>query len=224
MPTSNFGWTYPTPASTVDVPRDVQSIAEQIDTTLGAKFDSGLSTARPAPTAGALYFDTDANRLMMGINVGGVDYWVPMPGTHVLSVRQTTAQTIPHAGVGAMLQFQAIDTDPFNHGWATNATKFQPRFPGRFAMNGAVAFGNNPTDYRMLVWYKNGTAIPGSSIITPASTNASVSLAARPTTIALNGTTDYVELDAIQVSGGGSLPTTITATHQPTLSATYAGP
>jgi hypothetical protein len=180
------------------------------------------STTRPAPVAGSTIFETDTNRRLHGISVGGTGYWVPLPGAVVLRVRQTTVQSIPDA-TATPINFQAVDKDPYAL-WATGQpTRFTPTFPGWFDMAGGTVFTNNATGIRYVYWKKKAADVPGS---VNAYTGAAASLqggAPRTCAVYLDGLTDYMELIGYQNSGV-ALTTFITnVQYQATMQATYLG-
>lgn len=247
--TPTYAWPYPELTDIPDGAGQMKALAEAIDTSLGgldsevgtnttaiagnttsiqglsARLLTGLSTARPTPVAGAQLFETDTNRIMLGVRIASVNYWVPLPGAAVYAIRQTTSQNVPEGAVGAALQFQAIDYDPFGLG-ITSATRFMPTFPGRFLMTGGVGFASNQTNYRACQWVKKAAVVSGTYANAAAATQAGVSLSARPAVISFDGTTDYVELWGIASLSptGGTLATSVGAVNQSTMNAVYLGP
>jgi len=90
--TSRLSLPYPVPGDTVDVPRDVQALANALDPAApGASgslawFAQGLASARPAPgVAGRQYFATDSNATYLDtgtawISLGSAEVNVSDPG------------------------------------------------------------------------------------------------------------------------------------------------
>jgi hypothetical protein len=220
--TPNYAIPYPELVDPPDGAGQMKALANRVDTVIkpiGDRVLTGLSTARPAVVVGSLLFETDTNRIMVGVSVSGVSYWVPLPGTYLLSVRQTAQQSFADATYAA-LQFGAVDYNPYA-AWTAN-TKFQPRFPGWFLMTGAASFSNNQVGMRLTAWYKNGTQLT-SNINQGFVPGGGAATAARSNPIYLNGTTDYAELWAYQNSGAALL-TSVSAGWGTMMSVVYIGP
>lgn len=181
------------------------------------------STTRPAVTAGALLFETDTNRFMSGIVVATVGYWVPMPGTLVFAVKQTVAQSLAD-GVYTPLTFNSVDYDPFSLWVSGSNTQFKPKFPGWFEMTGAMSATSNTTNYRGSFWWRTGSAQSASGSNQTGTAGIGTANVARPWPIYLNGTTDYVELTAIQTSGAALNTSAATVRFEPSMAARYLGP
>jgi hypothetical protein len=181
------------------------------------------SATRPAPTPGATIFETDTNLRWHGINVAGVDYWVPETGAVVLRVRQTTVQSIADS-LQVPLTFQTVEHNPYTQWNAGAPTRFTPTFPGWFHATGAAGFAANATNYRAVNWAKNGAylASGGAQVLNAATFIQAV--VARPAQVYLNGTGDYLELTAVQTSGAPLNTSVANAHHASSLAVSYAGP
>lgn len=237
-PTPNYGWPIPAANDPADAPVQINALGVASDATvkgidtrvaaneagiIDARIIVATSTTRPTPVAGKLLFETDTNRLMMGIVVATVGYWVPMPGTHVFTVRQTAAQSIPD-GVYTPINFQAVDYDPFGFWVAGSPTQFKPKFPGRYEMTGGCGYQSNSTNYRGTIWYKNNLAALGGIANQTGTVGIGTLNVARPYPVPMNGTTDYVELLGIQTSGVALNTSSATSQYQATMNAVYLGP
>ncbi len=136
----------------------------------------------------------------MNANVrDGGNFFLAQP---VAELRQTVAQTLTSGVYGAiLLDTEDADTDNA-HSTVTNTSRYTSPTAGRLLCGGAVSFVANGTGVRVAQWGLNGANVNGGSAeIVPHGTIA-VSVPARLKTIAVNGTTDYVELFGFQNSGG----------------------
>lgn len=223
MPTTNFAWDYPTSASTVDVPRDIKTLADDIDTTVGSLHRTGTSAARPAVIVGATFYETDTNRLYIGIRVASVNYWAPMPGTLMCYVRQTVSQPLTH-NVGANLTWGVADYDPFGL-WASGApTRITPKVPGWYEFMGVASFSVNPDGSRQASFTKKTVGVAGGSAFTSPAPAGITTVLTRAMPFYCDGTTDYVELAVMQTSGV-ALSTVISGTSgQSHTTVKYLGP
>lgn len=237
--TPNYAWPYPELNSPPDGAAQMKALALAVDGSvkpidtgvqgnvtaiagLTARLPVATSTTRPTPVPGALLYETNTGRMMMGVSVASVNYWVPLPGAHVLSVRQTAAQSIVDGAPGTMVNFQAVDDDPFAMWVAGTPTRVTPKFPGWFLFNGGVSFASNQTNYRACQWYKSGGQVLGAISNQTGVSGTGTGLVAKPFPLYLNGTTDYVELNALQTSGA-ALSTAVSSPYQPTIAVAYMG-
>jgi len=95
MPTPNYGWIFPAPASTVDIPRDIEKLARDIDTTVKANDNRLRDTGWIDLSAlGVVSFKTnyiaDAANPCFGRRIG------PMCFLY-LSAKRATAALVPDA-------------------------------------------------------------------------------------------------------------------------------
>lgn len=224
--TTKFAIPYPELTDPPDGAGQMKALAQKVDTALGGSGFACTSTTRPTPTPGAMIFETDTGRIMVGVTVATINYWAPLPGTHVFGVRQTTQQTgiSTDGSVATPINFQAVDHDPFNWWVAGSPTQFKPKIPGRYEMTGGVGTSNNATGFRSALWVKNGNGalIPGTASTAAAVNGGGNGVPARTTIIPMNGTTDYIELRIIPYQGAST--TSVTPDYQCTMAATYAGP
>src|SRR5215831_286694 len=149
-----YAWTVPDvwdppdgPDQFTELANDIAATVQGIDTRTANALTICTSTTRPAsPVQGMAIFETDTNRRYTSVKYGSTSYWVPPPGTVMLSVRQTVTQSpaIPTASAVA-LTYDAVDYNPFNT-WVTGAAnKFLPTWPGRYEFSGLVQFNGNAT-------------------------------------------------------------------------------
>jgi hypothetical protein len=123
-------------------------------------------------------------------------------------VRQTTAQALA-SGVTTTLNFQTEDIDPYNFHNLTNPSRITPTFPGWYRCYfsvgmGALTVGN----IRWALARKNagGTNVFSRRDSKPPTTSQNKSIRGVPFFVQMNGTTDYLEVNANQ-DGGSSMNT-----------------
>lgn len=169
-----------------------------------------------APQDGMVVYLTDINRHMMREG----SWWLPMPGTFIFNAKQSTAQTLT-TGVAAAMTWQTVDA-PFG-GWSGAApTRLTLPFPGIYTLTSTVAYGSNGAGYRQTSWYQGGSVIANSTVQQPAnSASFSTIIAGRTTVVSVAGQV-YVEVFALQNSGG-DLATTVGASGS-SATVVYAGP
>jgi|688.fasta_scaffold27350_2 hypothetical protein len=103
-----------------------------------------------------------------------------------------------------------MDTEEFdtNNNFASN--RFTPTVAGYYQINGGVNFGGTGISYAFVAIYKNGSVYKYGNIL--GFTQTAQSLAVVNSIVYLNGSTDYVELYALDIATspifvGGSAPT-----------------
>jgi hypothetical protein len=120
-------------------------------------------------------------------------------------VYQTSVQTLTTA-VQAVINFQSEAYDPFGwHSTSLNIARVIPNIPGTYSVKGMVAYAVNATGDRTAHIKKNGAALdsmPYGGQRASSTSLASGMAYAMGGTVAMNGTTDYLELYGIQNSGG----------------------
>lgn len=94
------------------------------------------------------------------------------------------------------------------HSTSTNPTRYTAKQAGYYLVWGAVCMATNTTGSRGARIALNGTAVRGAAQMLAPASGSNTSIATTPMPIYMNGTTDYVELQGWQQSGGG-LSTTI---------------
>lgn len=117
---------------------------------------------------------------------------------------QTTTQSVPNI-TWAAINFQAEVYDTIaGHSTITNITRYLPNVSGTYDIIGQVTYATNSTNDRACQARKNGSPVDGLQYgggRASASTNVA-GMAWCFGSVALNGTTDYLELYAFQDSGG----------------------
>lgn len=109
------------------------------------------------------------------------------------------AQTLTTA-VAAVVAFNSEETDvKLMHDTAVNPSRITPNKAGRYEVKAQVAFVSNATGYRQVAILKNGAAV--ASVRQPTVSGASTNLQA-VASVVCNGTTDYLEMQVLQTSGG----------------------
>lgn len=120
-------------------------------------------------------------------------------------VYQTTTQTLTTA-VQAAISFNAEAYDPKGfHSTSVNNTRVTPNVAGTYQVCAMVAFAVNATGDRTCHVKKNGAAIdtlPYSGARAASTSLTSGIAQVVGGTVSMNGTTDYLEVYAIQNSGG----------------------
>jgi hypothetical protein len=138
-----------------------------------------------------------------------------MIGEPIAELRQATLQPVATASFTSIsLDASDIDSDG-GHSNVTNNSRYTGKTAGWFQFSGGASFATNGTGSRGTQWAKNGTGVVASGVLGASSGAAFASwVAARTKFIQLNGSTDYVELQAFQ-SSGGSLNTVVGAGSDP---------
>lgn len=135
-------------------------------------------------------------------------------------LRQTVFQTLT-TGVTAAVTFDVedVDADPSGaggHSTSANTSRYTAVYAGWYLCGGGVGFAANVTGQRAAVWAVNGTLLNGAQIMEQATSASNNKVPARTKLILLN-VGDYVELHALQTSGG-NLNTDVTASGQSSMS------
>lgn len=135
-------------------------------------------------------------------------------GVPVFAGYQASTQSV---GAGSYASFtidtELIDTDG-GHSTVTNTSRYVAQVPGTYLVIGSSGWGASNTGYRRTRIALNGNAVRGATgfdqnqIVTSAGLAVSI--------VTMNGTTDYVEVQGAQNSGG-TLSTFSSADFCPTL-------
>lgn len=131
-------------------------------------------------------------------------------------LRQTVAQSLT-TGVTAAVTFDVedIDNDPSGaggHSTSVNTSRYTAVYPGWYQVSGGVGFAANVNGQRAAVWAVNGTLLNGAQVMEQATSASNNKVPAR-TKLVFLGVGDYVELHALQTSGG-ALNTAVVASEQ----------
>lgn len=156
----------------------------------------------------ASYFNTNIN--------GPLTFLLAPP---IFQGRQTVAQTLTTA-VFAAVTLDAEDVDSAGgHSTVTNTSRYVAQYAGWYDVAGGIGYASNATSYRAGDLRTNGTALNGtqSNIVALTSSVSNVGL---PTTLVFLNVSDYVEMFALQNSGG-NLNTSVTTTTQSRMSARW---
>lgn len=118
---------------------------------------------------------------------------------------QTSTQTLANSTWTAItMNAEAYDPQGF-HSTSSNTARFTPTVAGRYYVFGWVAFVGNTTGDRAAQFRKNGAQtdeLPYGGMPAANGTGLIAGFAQASGTVALNGSTDYIELYAIQNTGG----------------------
>ena len=138
-------------------------------------------------------------------NVDLSAHWTFLLNPPMVKVRQTTLQAIAN-NTWTALTFQTEDVDTHGfHSTSTNPSRLKPTVPGWYTGYGGVSFASNAstTTRRLMRFAKNGTTFydrSDSLAPSPAANLVVKGVAFGP--LYFNGTTDYLEVQAYQDSGG----------------------
>lgn len=116
-------------------------------------------------------------------------------------LRQTVAQTLTNnAWTAINLQTEDIDTSN-GHSTITNISRYTAPKAGKYELAGGVAYAGSAAGQRWSRWAKNGVDLPGSGANMDATAAGQALLVARTILVVL-AAGDYIELQALQSSGG----------------------
>lgn len=152
-------------------------------------------------------------------------------GRVVFAAARAAAQSISSTATPSSGNALSWDTIPLDIlvGWSgANPTRYTPTVAGWYEVSGGVGFVSSTAGtLRGGSWAKSGAAAGlghRSVVVTNATiANNSIVIPMQATSIECNGTTDYLELWAIQGSGGG-LNTNASDGLRPNMIVTYKGP
>lgn len=167
-------------------------------------------------------------------SVDRVDRDLLKPGQLVFKAARNNAASVPSGDTnGVVMSWNIVDLDllgSLNYDGVTNTVdvvppmqRFQPPIPGWYMFQGHIGFMSRDNGWRRARWLVNGAIYSGGHMSYQATTSGQMTAPAPTIPIALNGSTDYVELEAAQLSTDGSLDTS-TGTLRPEMSVTYVGP
>lgn len=132
-----------------------------------------------------------------------IDFLMNKPAAEL---RQLVAQTLT-TGTWTAVTFisEDLDDDPAGTGGHDNASatsRWAAVYAGWYLLDGGCAFAANATERRGVRWAVNGAAVNGSAVLVVNSgAGGQVVVPARGKRVFLN-VGDYVELQALQLSGG----------------------
>lgn len=128
------------------------------------------------------------------------NFFVAVP---IAELRQATLQSVANSTFVALsFDVSDLDTDS-GHSNTTNNTRYTGKTAGWFQVSGSAVFATNATGARGTLWAKNGTAATSAGTLLASSGGAfNTWVPAKVKHIQLNGTTDYIELQGFQSSGG----------------------
>jgi hypothetical protein len=123
-------------------------------------------------------------------------------GSAIALLRQATLQSIPNAAFTS-ISFDASDVDSDGgHSNVTNNSRYVGKTPGWFQFSGGANVATNVTGQRATQWAKNAAGLVASGVLVAAPAAFPSWTVARTHFIQLNGSTDFVELQFFQNSGG----------------------
>lgn len=130
-------------------------------------------------------------------------------GAPVFSGYQASAQSIANAAwVSFNIDTELLDADG-GHSTITNTSRYTATVPGTYLVIGTSGWAGNVTGKRWVRLALNGSAINGTACGSDAHTSLNVGGHSTSTIVTLNGSTDYVEVQGQQASGG-ALNTNVT--------------
>lgn len=178
-----------------------------------------------APTPGMISFTADDQSWWQYVVVSATGYWVPLPGTVVCSMNQTTAQTV-NASTPTVITMTGVVKN-LGTWWVTS--RFTPKAPGYYTFSGGVGWvGSATAGYRLTYLQKTSppaaaVPVPGSGTELHSSAAYSILTTLRTTSVYMNGTTDYVELMGSH-NGQATLDTVVGTYVGSSFTAVYSGP
>lgn len=123
-------------------------------------------------------------------------------GVPVFSGYQATAQSVATGTWTAFtIDTELVDTDG-GHSTVTNTSRYTATVPGLYLAIGTSGWASNTTGFRRVRLTLNGVAILGAGAASDAFATSGVLGHCTSTFVTLNGTTDYVEVQGYQSSGG----------------------
>jgi hypothetical protein len=231
-PTSNFGWQMPTSTDLVtDLPADFAVFGQAVDTsmsdllggTTGQVLKKNSNTnmdfvwsadaagmTNPMTTTGDMVYSSSGStpaRLGVGTTgqvvtvAGGVPTWATPASTYVGAFAYSNAsQSIANATNTAIaLQAENFDTNSFHDDTTNNSRMTIPAGKGgKYLVQGALLWQNGTSGARTLGFFKNGSQVALWDVTPVSATTWSFACSMAMDLVA----TDYVELYAVQQSGG----------------------
>lgn len=116
----------------------------------------------------------------------------------------SSAQTVNTGGTGTAVQWLSEVADTYNgHSTSSNPSRYIGQAPGYYWVSGAVCYTGNTSGSRKAWIAVNGTALGYTNVQGPPclSSSDAATLSLPATLVYLNGSTDYVEIYALQNSG-----------------------
>lgn len=137
-------------------------------------------------------------------------------GQPVFSGYQATAQSVANiTWVSFTIDTETVDSDA-GHSTTTNTSRYTATVPGLYLVIGTSGFATNTTGIRRVRLALNGAAILGTAAGSDAFSTTGTIGHATSTVVQMNGTSDYVEVQGYQASGG-ALNTSANADFCPSL-------
>lgn len=130
------------------------------------------------------------------INLANIQFLLNPP---LFIASQTAAQTLATATITA-LTWPTPTTDVYGMWAAGNPTRITPKVPGYYTIVGSCGFAVNSTNSRSVSIRKNGSGTDINQVTAQA--NGFNTVIQVVSIVQFNGTTDYVEVYADQISGG----------------------
>lgn len=147
-----------------------------------------------------------------------------LTGTVVLFYQQSAIQSVPNNAATPIVFDKAYNWLDRLNGMQANMSRYIPSVPGYYVCSGVFAFAGNATGQRWGGITQNNNNNLNASWTYMNNAGTSIAAFTVPTvTIGCNGTTDYIELQAVQNSGA-PLNTNYTGSLKSTITITYAGP
>ncbi|HET8684967.1 MAG TPA: hypothetical protein VFM54_24305 [Micromonosporaceae bacterium] len=229
MPTTLIN-AYTTPESTSQpvVHEDLRRLAEQV--MLGgvqrfasvAERTAVYATLGISPSDGMRSYTRDTKTEWVAAD----GTWRPAPGTYVLGLRQTAQQTLTN-NAWVPLDWDTEDRDLLS-AWASspNPDRFTPPIGGLYLPMGGASWAGNANGRRGARWAKNGAAVNASdNVVDAGDGTGQLALPPRCLAVNLNGTTDFLALEAFYDGGAAGLQTASNlAELQCSITIVYLGP
>ncbi|MFF4403845.1 hypothetical protein [Streptomyces sp. NPDC001404] len=155
--------------------------------------------ARTVPSAATVVPGQYVSGALWNANVQALSSFIT--GPPVFSGYQATSQSIANATFTSLtIDTTIVDSDG-GHSNTTNPSRYTATVPGTYLVIGTVGWSGTANGYRRIRLMLNGNPIIGTAVGSDA-VNAVLSGQCTSTIVAMNGTTDYVEVQGGQSSGG----------------------
>lgn len=174
-----------------------------LDGSLGGTFPSWTTAGRPAsPAVGQMGYNTTTGAFDAYTAAGWVSIassaTAPVNGP-AFSAQVASAQSLS-TSVTTKIQYASEVFDTNNNYDPTTNYRFTPTVAGYYQVNATISFAPSATGFRFISLYKNGSPYQqGANIQAGAINYTVINLSSL---VYLNGSTDYIEVYAIQNSGG----------------------
>jgi len=197
--TPSKAFPYPTTSDPPNGPAQIQALAQAVENEMLAPTGDINLTAAARIRWNA---DTEISRRAAGqLTTPGMSLFAPP----YLWAYQTAIQTLTSTVAAAIGMGGELADTAAGHSTGLNPSRYTPPIPGRYDCDGGVLFAGSTAGDRSANFRVNGAQVEGAPYGSAGALNGAGFVAGYVTCAAsvfLNGTTDYVELWAVQNVGG----------------------